>query len=169
MGGFTFFFRHAREIIEAGALYIAQPPLYLVSKGKRKKYAYNEADLESITQDWGKGNYQIQRYKGLGEMNPDQLWETTMDPNNRRMLRVTIEDAIRADQMFKGEVKETSDLVGKYLTSMRRAVQKKWEKNEKYQPSIKQVPQKTNTDSCFTAYLGIINSTTYLNWELHSE
>jgi len=97
----TFFFRHAREIIEAGALYIAQPPLYLVKKGSSKRYIYNERALEAYLTEIGRDtNVGIQRYKGLGEMNPDQLWETTMDPDKRTLLQVTLEDAEAADEIF---------------------------------------------------------------------
>ncbi|NDD66418.1 DNA topoisomerase (ATP-hydrolyzing) subunit B [bacterium] len=97
----TFFFRHAREIIEAGALYIAQPPLYLVKKGSSKRYIYNERALEAYLTEIGRDTHVgIQRYKGLGEMNPDQLWETTMDPDKRTLLQVTLEDAEAADDIF---------------------------------------------------------------------
>ena len=97
----TFFFRQAREIIEAGDLYIAQPPLYLVKKGSSKRYIYNERALEAYLTEIGRDTHVgIQRYKGLGEMNPDQLWETTMDPDKRTLLQVTLEDAEAADDIF---------------------------------------------------------------------
>ena len=96
----TFFFRHARDIIEAGALYAAQPPLYLVKKGNSKEYAYSEEELAKIMKGKEKRGVNIQRYKGLGEMNPDQLWETTMNPQNRTLLKIEMEDAEEADEIF---------------------------------------------------------------------
>ncbi len=97
----TFFFRYARKLIENGNLYIAQPPLYLVKKGKTQEYVYNEKELEKLTKKIGKDGIHLQRYKGLGEMNPEQLWETTMNPETRTLLKVELEDAEDADEIFK--------------------------------------------------------------------
>ncbi len=96
----TFFYRYMRPLIENGNVYIAQPPLYKVSKGKKDYYAYSDKELEELLDRIGRTNYTIQRYKGLGEMNAEQLWETTMDPSKRILLKVNIEDAMAADEIF---------------------------------------------------------------------
>ena len=100
----TFFYRYMRPLVEAGNVYIAQPPLYRVrksGKGKAKDYyAYNDKDLEKILKEVGRENISIQRYKGLGEMDPTQLWDTTMNPETRTMFQVSLEDAVAADEIF---------------------------------------------------------------------
>jgi len=98
----TFFFRHMKELVERGHLYIAQPPLFSLKKGAAVRYAYSDAERDRVLEDYGhggKGVY-VQRYKGLGEMNPEQLWDTTMNPSNRTMRKVTLEDAVEAETIF---------------------------------------------------------------------
>ena len=116
----TFFFRYMPELIKQGHIYLAQPPLYRLSKGKTHRYAYSDEERDEIMADIGTG-YSIQRYKGLGEMDPIQLWETTMDPATRLMLRVTLEDAEKADETF-------SILMGDKVEPRREFI----EKNAKY-------------------------------------
>jgi DNA gyrase subunit B len=100
----TFFFRHMKELIEGGHVYIATPPLYLVKKGNKQAYAWNDDDRDRWILDFkGAGtesSVNVQRYKGLGEMNAEQLWETTMNPEKRTLRRVTIENAAQCDHIF---------------------------------------------------------------------
>lgn len=120
----TFFFRFMREVIENGYLYIATPPLYLVKKGSQQQYCWTEQQRQQLIDEWGNGNessVHVQRYKGLGEMNPEQLWETTMNPENRTLRQVTIENAAAADYIF-------SMLMGDDVPPRREFI----EKNAKY-------------------------------------
>jgi len=114
----TFFYRYMRELIEAGYVYIAQPPLYLVKKGKKSYYVYSDEELQQLLSRIEKKGITMQRYKGLGEMNPEQLWETTMDPGKRVILRVGIEDTISAEETF-------STLMGSQVEPRKEFIQKR--------------------------------------------
>ena len=96
----TFFFRKMKELIEGGHVYLATPPLYLVKKGKQERYCWTDKERDAITEEWGGKGLHVQRYKGLGEMNAHQLWETTMNPDTRILKQVTIENAAEADRIF---------------------------------------------------------------------
>ncbi|MCZ6820822.1 MAG: DNA topoisomerase (ATP-hydrolyzing) subunit B [Calditrichaeota bacterium] len=121
----TFFFRYMKELVEQGHIYIAQPPLYRVYKGKQEFYVYTDDERDDTMKRMGNNGVQIQRYKGLGEMNPDQLWKTTMDPESRTNLLVTIEEAIEADHIF-------SILMGGNVELRRKFI----EENAKYAKNI---------------------------------
>ena len=121
----TFFFRHMRQLIEAGYVYIAQPPLYRVRKGKTSRYVFDDAALATTLKEWGNGDISVQRFKGLGEMNPEELWETTMDPGTRVMKRVHLEDenALLADEMFTILMGEKVEPRKEFITANARYVE----------------------------------------------
>jgi DNA gyrase subunit B len=114
----TFFYRYMREMIEAGYVYIAQPPLYKVTQGRKQQYAYSDRQLQEIIAGLDDKKHSIQRYKGLGEMNPEQLWDTTMDPGTRTLLQVTVDDALAAEEAF-------SELMGTQVEPRREFIQRR--------------------------------------------
>ncbi|MEG2405676.1 MAG: toprim domain-containing protein, partial [Clostridiales bacterium] len=122
----TFFFRHMRKLIEAGYVYIAQPPLYRLRRGKSSRYVFDDAELEKVKLEWGKSeNIDVSRFKGLGEMDPHELWETTMDPDNRMMQVVNLEDenSLLADEMFTILMGEKVEPRREFITANARYVE----------------------------------------------
>ena len=111
----TFFFRFMRPLIEKGHVYSAQPPLYKLNRGKEELYFYSDEELEANLSQYGRKGITIQRYKGLGEMNPEQLWETTMNPENRVLIQITMKDAVEADAMFNQLMGEDVELRRQFI------------------------------------------------------
>lgn len=121
----TFFYRYMKPLVDYGYVYIAQPPLYKIKKGKEEHYVYSDKELDALLDQIGRTGVSLQRYKGLGEMNPEQLWDTTMDPEKRTLIQVTVDDAVRADEIFTtlmgDKVKPRRDFIeenAKYVSNL---------------------------------------------------
>jgi len=119
----TFFYRYMAPLVEHGRVYIAQPPLYLLKKGREQWYLYSDSEMESLLARIGRDGISVQRYKGLGEMNPEQLWETTMNPEKRTLLQVSLEDAVAADEIFStlmgDKVEPRREFIERYAKDVR--------------------------------------------------
>ena len=121
----TFFYNFMRPLIEKGHVYSAMPPLYKISKGKRVEYAYSDAELASKLDEMGRKGCEVQRYKGLGEMSKDQLWETTMSPEHRTLIRITMEDAFAADEIFSTLMGDQPELRRQFIEENAKLIETK--------------------------------------------